>query len=142
MVHNAQKFIAEFGDHEFRHSEVLLRGICEGEISVDSASEGSSQQAGAYLDIYEFRLEGLVDRRGTTEHIESLRADVTVLCEGLREDRNEPCDLWIFEEPPYYMYSVWIGRRSRKILGCVKGIDDRLISDAQRRQIWGEAEVE
>lgn len=137
----AQRFVTTFADADFRHREPLLSGIRGGAISLESVSEDSSQEASAYSDIYEFRLEHL-RRKQATQHVESMRSDVEALCEGLKADPSDPCDLWNFTEPPYFLYSVFVGRRSRRVLGCVKAVDDRLIDEQIRRELWGEANPE
>lgn len=133
-----QRFVSSFECTDFRHRDAIVSGLREGDISLSSVSEDSSQTASAYSDIYEFRLQHLKSK-SATDHVESLRSDVEALCEGLKTDPSDSCDLWIFTEPPHFSYSVFVGRRSRRVLGCIKGVDDRLIDDSIRRELWGHA---
>ena len=133
----SQRFVGEFGASDFRHREPLVSGIRDGHIKLSTVCEDSNQQASAYSNIYEFRLRRL-DSRPDTEHTRTLRSDVAALCEGLKSDPGDPCDLWIFVEPPYFIYSIFVSRRSRKVCGCVRGVDDRLITDEIKRDLWGE----
>lgn len=137
----SQRFVAHFGDAVFRHCAPLLSGLRKGAITLESLSEESSQTASAYSDIYEFRLRHL-NGKPATEHVESLRLDVEALCVGLKADPADPCDLWIFTEPPHFSYSVFVGHRSRNVLGCIRGVDDRLIDDSIRLKLWGRDHTE
>lgn len=139
MLDKAQQFAEEFADDEFRHSKALIDGIRDGSISLYSAPDRSKQRAAEYLHIYRSRLDHLQTRTDTA-HVNSLREDVRVLCENLSLDPNQKCELWIFNQIPYYDYSIFVGHLNRDIIGCVRGVDDRLIDQDMRRQLWGDSE--
>ena len=80
-----------------------------------------------YLDIYEFRLKRLDERTQHTEHTTSLRFDTANFCDGLRAHPTDTCELWSFTESPHFTYGVFVGHKSRLVLGCIRGVDDRLI---------------
>ena len=138
MSDAAERFASEFAGTDFRHSSMLMGGIHDGSITTFSVSEDSSLPASHYLDIYRLRLKGL-KARDRTPHVDSMQNDVSALCDGLSSEPTEPCDLWIFQQQPYYNFSVWVGRESRSILGCIRGVDNRLVDDKIRADLWGEA---
>ena len=64
--------------------------------------------------------------------------DTADLCSGLRGHQTDRCELWSFTEAPYFKYGVFVGHESRIILGCIRGVDDRLITPETRIELWGE----
>ena len=139
MNSDIQRFVDEFREASFSHSEHLIAGLISGEIELHAASEDSGSPASHYLHIYEFRLKNLNDRfeNRHTEHTVSLRNDTRLLIDGLQQHPDEICDLWMFTEQPYYNYSIWIGRESRTIFGCVRAVDNRLVTPEIRSELWG-----
>ena len=138
MHPDIKRFVEEFDGASFRHSEHLLPGLRTGKILLHAASEDSETTASHYLDIYEFRLKRLAERTEHTSHTSTLRDDVQELVDGLAKRPGEPCDLWMFTETPHFGYSVWIGRESRRIYGCIRGVDDRLVTPEIRSELWGD----
>ena len=136
MANAENRFVSEFNDTKFRHSDELISEIHSGAIRLHSVSESSEQKASAYFDIYHFRSKRLLDRI-QTDHVRSLSTDIKELCDELSRNLTEPCDLWIFEQNPYFSFSVFVGRDSRAIMGCIRAVDDRLIDDEVRRELWG-----
>lgn len=132
-------FLAEFGDANFRHGEHLISGLRSGPIKLYSASESSQTREG-FLSLYKIRRDNLQTKyEGQhTELTRELCADLEVLCRGLNESSDPNCDLWTFEEEPYFHYCVFIGRPSRQVLGCFRAVDNRLITPEIRKQLWGE----
>ncbi len=132
-------FVAEFGDANFRHAEHLIAGLRSGTIQFHSASE-SSQTSEGFISIYKIRRDRLSNEYDGkhTEHTQALCADLEVLCRGLNESSDPNCDLWTFAEEPYFQYCVFVGRPSRKVLGCFRAVDNRLIKPEIRKQLWGE----
>lgn len=138
MHSNIKRFVEEFDGASFRHSEYIVDGLRNGRILLHSLSEDSATPASQHLDVYEFRLKRLQERPEHTAHTRTLRDDVQELVHGLAEHSDEPCQIWIFTEAPHHLYTVWIGRESRTIFGCIRGVDDRLITPETRSELWGD----
>lgn len=133
---STQDFIAQYGSQVFNQSDVLLGGLRDGSIQFESASTESSQLNRVYLDIYQFRLERL-RKTSFSDHGRAVAADVEDLCVHLAEHPESPCDLWIFSQRPYFNYSVFVTRDCRLVAGCIRGVDARLLSEAELAQLWG-----
>ena len=113
--------MSEFRESPFRHRDTLISGIEAGTVLLNSGREDSDQTTAALLNIFKVRLKRL-DRLLLTEsnqHLQSLREDVSVLCDGLRSCPDERCDFWLFDHADGGSTCVYIGRRSRAVMGCV-----------------------
>ena len=140
MNSNIARFISEFESTPFNHQQKLISGLRSGEVSLHSAPKEKLLSISHFLAVYEFRLQHLEKRFGSkhTSHTKSLRYDTADLCSGLRGHQTDRCELWSFTEAPYFKYGVFVGHESRIILGCIRGVDDRLITPETRIELWGE----
>ena len=135
----AETFVREFEFAPFNHGATLIAGLQSGDVLLRSAPKKPMSSVSHYLDIYETRQKRLDERPKAehTEHTESLQFDVTVLCQGLRFQETGAVELWSFAESPHFLYTVFVGHQSRMVLGCVKGVDDRLVTPETRTELWG-----
>ena len=136
------RFISEFEFAKFNHGSALIAGLRSGDILPYSAPHGTCLPTAHYLDIYEFRLQCLDERHESkrTEHMKSLRFDAADLCDGLRAHPTDTCELWSFTESPRFLYGVFVAHESRIILGCIRSVDNRMITPDLRNELWGESE--
>ena len=133
------RFVAEFANTSFNNSDYLFRGLAEGSILFDHASEDSKLFPPYYqLAINEERLRYVKDKYALphTEYMRSFCSDVNDLCCSLRSQPEEVCDLWVFKEAPFFKYIVFIGCGSRRVFGCVRfAQSDTTLSEEMRRQM-------
>ena len=136
---NVARFVSEFESAQFNHHQKLISGLRSGGILLRSPPSESLSPVSHYLDIYEFRLKRLdqCPEPQQTEHMKSLRFDAANFCDGLRAHPTDTCELWSFTESPHFTYGVFVGHESRVILGCIRGVDDRLINSDTRLELWG-----
>lgn len=134
-------FLDEFSNASFPHSDLLIAGLRAGTIELHSASE-TVQPTSHYLTIYNMRLANLLRRYSSqhTEHTSALCGDMDKLCDQLRNNPEEGCELWSFTEAPYLSYLVFIGHQSRHVLGCLCVADNRLLTPEIRKELWGESD--
>ena len=136
---SVRRFIDEFGESQFNHATRLFPGLEDGTITLYCSPRNSKQKAEQYLDIYKSRFDHLTGMPRTS-HVEGLLTDVGALCHALSCELAEVCELWIFNEKPYFDYSVFVGKRSRSVFGCIRGVDDTKIDSSLRNEIWGDTE--
>jgi hypothetical protein len=124
----------------FRHRERLLAELDSGQtiFRTHTANEATSLTCSQYLAIYRRRGEHISEL--ATAHAFSLREDVLALCKELEKPPDEPVRIWSFSKPPYYDYDVFEGAETRRILGCILGVDDRLIDNQTRETLWGKTD--
>ena len=125
------KLLREIRDCSFSHSEDLFQGLRNGSILLHAVPSESPLPVSHYAHIWQTRLE-LCDRnirqRSETDHKRRLRKDMQSLVDGFESGNEELCDLWIFTKLPHFVYAIWIGNPSRTVFGCVRSVDNRLIS--------------
>ena len=140
MDPDIKRFVDEFRNTQFSHSEHLFSGLDSKLIQLHRVSEKSELTASHYYDVYKLRLNMLNQRfkERHTVHTEQLAVDTSILIEGLSRFGNQICDVWTFFEKPYFVYTVWIGRGSRTIFGCIRSADDRLVTPDTRKELWGD----
>jgi len=125
----------------FRHKERLISGLKSGECLLRTSPTFHKNRlpCSHYFAIYQRRAKLL--EKCTTDHGRNLRADALALCDALANSPDEPVMIWSFTQAPYFDYSVFEGATSHHILGCVFGVDDRLIDAKTRKELWGETET-
>lgn len=131
-------FRSRYAGADFPHQAELWGGLLRGDWSLRSAPDTAATNltCSHYLRICQVR-ERLL-RRFSTAHAQRVRADVLSLCRELALNPEEPVLLWMFASPPYHDLAVFEGAMSRRILGCIAGVDARLVSPEEWTTLRGE----
>lgn len=119
-----REFIERYGEQSFPHSEVLFTALDKGEATLHT-EQSQPMPCAVVLRIYKRRAEHL---RSLGLEGKELLTDVTALCEELEKRPDELIQGWTFEMPPHYLWYVFEGVNSKRILGCSLGVDKRLVN--------------
>lgn len=131
-------FITRHGRATFRHSAELFAAIRSGACVLDHAANGTQSLPCSHLvHIYRRRADHL--RQFSSPHAACVTADVLALLAELERSPEEPCGLWGFSLSPHFKFSIFEGLTSQRILGCIRGVDDRLIDGPIRKKLWHDA---
>ncbi|HEX4950234.1 MAG TPA: hypothetical protein VFZ34_26440 [Blastocatellia bacterium] len=124
----------------YRHREQLMVELQTGQTVLQPHSDADKNWLPCrhYLEIYQRRARYAQQYMTATEHVVGLTNDCLALCEELVKTPDEPVEIWSFTKQPYFNYAVFVGANSHHILGCILGVDDRLIDDTTRKILWGE----
>ena len=139
-MNNVSDLLKNFEHTYFRHREELLTELNSGQTTFYSHTLADVHQLPAkhYLAIYQQRAKHV--QKFTTEHAVSLRNDLVALCQELKKTPEEFVQIWSFSKLPYFNYAVFVGASNHQIFGCILAVDDRLIDDETRIQLWGKPE--
>lgn len=121
----------------FRHQDELMTELKSGKaiFNSDIPADVRLLPASHYLAIYQRRAKHL--QKYSTAHAASLKEDVLALCKELEKTPQSLVQIWSFSKPPYFDYSVFVDTANNHILGCILGIDARLIDESTRIELWG-----
>ena len=86
-----------------------------------NVSERSNQTTSELQSIFNVRLKRLNRLLEAEDNpdLRTLRDDVAVLFNGLRTCQDDDCDFWLFDHVDGGSSCVYVGRRTRVVLGCV-----------------------
>ena len=121
LTNEMSRFLEEFRDGNFRHRARLVSGLEDGSATLYRVSEDSKQSTGNLLSTFTVRLR-ILDKlllEDFSVEKQSIRDDVDELCDGLRQHLDDLCDTWIFKHSGGGTTCVYVGRQSRKVMGCV-----------------------
>lgn len=125
VMNDLRKFIQKYREQSFPHCEALFLALDKGEANLHG-EESDPIPCAVVLGNYKRRAEHL---RTLGSEGEALLADVAALCEELEKVPDELVQGWIFEMPPNYLFYVFEGVNSKRILGCSLGIDKRVVDN-------------
>jgi hypothetical protein len=130
-----QKFFELCESSSFSHREELLRGVNAGEYLFESYSnsEVPTQQL---LGTYSFRANHLAEKQG--KHAQTLRNDTLKFVEELEKFPNDKVKFWHFSINESSQYTVFENVNSQKILGCIRNVDKRKVSESEWEKLWNE----
>jgi len=135
-------FIARHGGTTFRHSNELFAAIRSGVCVLQGFSDGGERLPGShFLRIYKIRTDMLRDRRLNSPLAVTIIADSEALMHELEQCTEEPCGVWIFSLPPHDTFSIYEALRSRRVLGCIRAVDRRLVDNHTWEHLWYETGV-
>lgn len=117
------RFVTEFDRCEFRHCDELFAGINSGAITLHSVGDTTTSSTTELLRTFRRRLRRLDRELKSTEsdRTRSIRDDTAILCDRLRKHQTDRCELWIFRYNGSGTICVYVGDKSREVLGCVSG---------------------
>ena len=130
-------FIRKHGQKQFPHAEELLPAIRNHACSLYHAP-GIFERGvpiSELLETYRRRAEHL--KQFTTNHARVLQQDTDHLCDRLQHTDDSRCRIWIFNFPNGRVITVFEGHPSGEILGALKIVDKREISENEWEEIWG-----
>jgi hypothetical protein len=136
---SVELFLSRHGHALFHHSQELLSGLRSGVCRLTSGPDKTPSPCSHLLHIYRFRAEHL--RRFSSAHARSILEDVEHLCTELAVRPNSTCVGWSFSAPPYFNYGVFEASDTHRLLGCIKAIDRRLVSEEEWSRLWGDPDA-
>lgn len=72
-----------------------------------------------------------------TNHKAYVCASIKQLVDVLITYGNDTCTVLEYTVEPFYIYSVYLHKNSRRVFGVIKGYDIQKMSEAEWHQIWG-----
>lgn len=123
MNADLNRFVFEFDDRKFRHCDELFAGIDSGAITLHSAGDASTCSTPELLRTLGRRLQRMDTELTATDsaRTQAIRDDTVVLCDRLRKCQVDRCELWMFQHSDDGTICVYVGNKSREVLGCVNG---------------------
>ncbi len=119
-----QRFIAEFSNVPFRHSQETFADIANGILTLKPAGLVSAQPIKQLIRTFELRLRRL-DRQQAQEYCirrQTIRDDTASLCDGFQAHLTDSCEFWIFESSSNGCVTfVYVAYKARAVLGVVRG---------------------
>ena len=133
-------FIRKHSQKHFPHANELIKAIRDKECTLYHApgifSRGVSTSV--LLHTYRRRVEHL--KQFSTEHAKLLQKDTAYLCDRLLHSSDSRCQMWIFSFSGGRGVTVFEGRPSEEVLGCLKTVDKRAVSEEEWKELWGTSE--
>jgi hypothetical protein len=130
-------FIARYGTTSLPYAAEIVAGLRDGSARVTHApSDLSPASASELLHTYERRAKHV--SKFPTSHAAQLWRDAEAFCASLKERKSDRCLGWGIERDPHFIYWIWEWASDSGFIGAIKAVDDRKISEAERRTLWGE----
>lgn len=130
-------FIARYGTSAVPYAAEIVAALHEGSARVThDPSALSPASATELLHTYERRAKHV--SQFPTPHAAQLRRDAEAFCANLKERKSDRCLAWGIERDPHFIYWLWEWASDGAFIGAMKAVDDRKITDGERRVLWGE----
>lgn len=129
-----QEFLELCARSEFPNRDDVLRGLASGEYSLEDYHEGKVP-AFRLLNIYKTRAGRLAQY--SNEHAQKLRKDSLSLVAELKGLDHDFVNSWSVAINEFTSYFLFFAIGSDKIIGCLRVIDRRKVSEEKWNEIWG-----
>ncbi len=130
---DTKAFFERHGAALERYYPALLRSVEAGIVAATCRSDNSVQEL---LGLYSYRAEHLT--RFTSDDATRLRSETLRLCSALAATTEAFARVWVLHMTPSESVIVFEGVRTGSLLGVLNVFNNRQVTPAQRRALWGE----
>jgi hypothetical protein len=96
--------------------------------------------AQSMLEIYRRRLRHIGHFADNSRHAEQMVGDIDAYVSELENAIEDEIKLWRVSVDGMWTYAIFEGTEVGKILGCIRVVDKRTVSDDEWKTLWGEGE--